>query len=258
MNRSVCGAWILVAVAGLTAHAEAGRVYLSGNGGVEPWGSTNNTTAMNTAFGAGNWSRMDFGTAVAGGLFSNEFIFIDGGDGVDAQFVGFLNANRTALENWVAGGGKLVMNAATWFQPTINLGFGATSTQAFDNGRSTGTAVNAAHPIFNGPNGVTGTSFSGYYFAHNDITGPGFTAVMRDGFDRDILVERTWGSGLVMLGGLTTPNHHGPGAAALALRANMLDYVDGFQTLVLIPLPTGAAMGMAGMGLLAIRRRGVR
>jgi hypothetical protein len=38
----------------------------------------------------------------------------------------------------------------------------------------------------------------------------------------------------------------------------MLDYVDGFQTLVLIPLPTGAAMGMAGMGLLAIRRRGVR
>jgi len=247
------GVLVVMVVAGVAASADAGRVYLSGNGGAEPWGVSNNVNAMDTAFGSGNWSRVDF--SAGAGVLTNatDFLFIDGGDGTDGDFMSFLTANVSALESWVSNGGCLLMNAATWNYGSFALGFGATSNQAYDGGRSNGNAVNGAHPIFNGPNGASGTAFTGNYFAHNDITGGGFSSVMVDGLGRDILVERNWGAGYVMLGGLTTDNFHS-GTDPAALRANMLDYVDSCPNVSVIPLPTGAGLAFAGMGILGFRR----
>lgn len=238
----------MVLLAG-TATCNAGIVYVSGNGGVEPWGTGTIVNSMNTAFGNGNWTRMNFSDG-ASVLSGTDCLFIDGGDGIDNEFFGWLSGNQAALENWVAAGGSLFMNAAVWDMNPFSVGFGGmTSNYSYDGSAS---AVNGAHPIFNGPNGSTPLNFTGTAFSHNYFTGPGFSSVMVNGNGDSILIERTWGAGFVMLGGLTSPNFQSLGGDIL--RANINDYVCD-QHLHVVPLPTGVGMAGLGLGLLAARRR---
>ncbi len=251
---------LAVAIVGLTiclrgtGQVEAGITYVTGP---DPWGSTSNDSAMNTAFGSGNWTKDSFSSAVGNGLFTpgnNSFIFIDGGDGTDSNFVNFLVGNVAALQNWVAAGGSLLMTAATWNYSSFNIGFNATSNAAYDNGRYSASATDPLHPLFDA---TTGTTWSGNYFSHNDITGLGLTSLIKDGFGRDILVDRTWGAGYVMLGGLTTTNWHSPPTEAFNLRVNMLEYAAARSAGIPEPisLAVWSGLSLSGIGLAALRRR---
>ena len=199
-------------------------VYMTGSS--DPWGvaATNAGSpdaAMNLAFGAGLWQKIQ-GFSGAALTQDTGFLYIDGGDGVSTEFNAFINSNRTQLENFVSTGGHLVINAARWDQATLDLGFGATLSSGFS---SVGNAVNPAanQSLFNGPVGNAGTQWTGNYFSHDVVTGVGLNALIT-GTAGVSLADEHFGSGYVMLGGITSPYFQQPQAQADILRADMLYY----------------------------------
>ncbi|MDY7110378.1 MAG: hypothetical protein SYC29_17250, partial [Planctomycetota bacterium] len=177
------------------APAMAGTVaYVSGTGG-EPWGQPGNVNALNDVFGTGNWDRLEFPSAVGNGLFEYDFIFIDGGDGADAEFTTFMNTYRADLETWVDRGGCLLLNAARYSGDVLDLGFGVALMQDYN---FDGLAIDTSHPVFDGPFGFTGDTFAGDYLAHDSVAGDGITVLMKGEQGTAILAEQTYGDGHVV------------------------------------------------------------
>jgi hypothetical protein len=147
-------------------------VYLRSTSGPS-WGVTTNEQSMNAVFGVGNWQDLRYETANVASVFSSstKVVITEGGANTDYAMNTFLNNNRTAMENWVSNGGRLLLNAAPW-NIYMNYGFGGVTLNFF---YASSTAVAAAgqssHPIFNSPYTPTGTgTFTGSYFSHATIT----------------------------------------------------------------------------------------
>jgi hypothetical protein len=261
MGKVVANVTLLVlGCAVLTGQAFAGqRAYISGDS--EPWTyvAPTNLSNMDAAFGAGNWSRLTFSNAVSTGIFDpGEFcmLFIDGGDGNTLEWEGWLNSNRTSLESFVSGGGHLFMTAARWDDSSdFDLGFGATLHSGASN---SATAVDASHPIFNGPMTPTGTSWTGTSFSHDYISwaaDAGFASLIVDEDGRTVLTERDYGSGLVLLGGMTVTAFHDPDPQADNLRVNTLIYTDQGSC---SPVPEPASLALLTGGVLPLALRKLR
>ncbi|MCC7030196.1 MAG: T9SS type A sorting domain-containing protein [Chitinophagaceae bacterium] len=224
---------------------------------VVPWGQPNNVNEMNTVFGAGNWIQANFSTPPAT-IFvpGTQFVFIEGGDGNGIGCTNYMNANIALIEAWVNAGGRLFLNAAPNNGGVQTWGFGGTSLNyqnlipVAGNANPAVQMTNMAHPINLGPYlpvDPTGT-YSGNYFAHADVVGGG-TTVLHDFFNPAISVcsEKTWGTGLVMFGGMTTTNWHNQilplvNQHAVNLRMNMLFYVAGSP----LPVPPITYMWQPG------------
>ncbi len=221
-----------------TAHYIYSNVF-----GIEPWGSTNNTTSMNLAFGpeGTGWERNYFETVDVGSVFSAEncFVFLEGSDFMADEMEAFLTANMATIEGWVAAGGNLLLNSAPNEGDGMSFGFGGTSL-VYSYYTSDATAVDAGHPIFNGPFTPAGTYFTGTSFGHARVTGTGLTDVMVDAFAASnvVVAEKAWGDGMVMFGGMTTANWHSPVPNADNLRANMFSYLS-CEAPVVCDTPTG-------------------
>ena len=205
-------------------------------GASAPWGSTSNETAMDLAFPDG-WDDLRMADGPDPFLSDSGYntIFMEGSDLTALKLDAFLTANRTAIENWVSDGGRLLLNAAPNEGGNINFGFsgvtlyysGTTTTRVNDV-----TASDINHPVFNGPNIPITDTFSGSKFAHAYLTGGGLTPIII-GAPGDlnegavVLGEKAYGSGRVLMGGMTTDNWHDPQPEAANLRANILRYVRG-------------------------------
>ncbi|OUL35245.1 PEP-CTERM sorting domain-containing protein [Nostoc sp. 106C] len=250
---SVVSAGIVLSIVGTVNSAFAASVgYITAS---EPWGNTTNDAALNTAFGASNWDKLDFVSALPTIFNPGAYhvLFIEGSDSNGDSFRTFIDNNRTTLQTWVSNGGKLLLNAArnNGFGD-LDLGFGVNLHNNFyDTASYTGTAVNPSHPIFSGPNGVTGTSFSGNYFAHDTVSGSGLKSII-DGTAGSVLAELNYGSGRALFGGLTTPNFHSPQPEATILRANILSYVASPVSPSSVPEPltilgSGVALGFGSL-----------
>ncbi|HRF76963.1 MAG TPA: GEVED domain-containing protein, partial [Chitinophagales bacterium] len=214
-----------------------GAVYMYSNTtGGEPWFTTTNTTAMNTVFGAEGigWTREYFETADVYAVFNpdNCFVFLEGSDSHAAELESFLATYGADIENWVASGGKLLLNAAPNEGDGMSFGFDGT-TLTYPYFTDNATAVDAAHPIFNGPFAPAGTDYTGGSFGHAIVSGTGYTNVMVDLFSPSsaVLAEKPWGDGRVMVGGMTTNNFHSPLENAANLRANILAYLSCVEIL---------------------------
>ncbi|MCF6215826.1 MAG: PEP-CTERM sorting domain-containing protein [Emcibacter sp.] len=257
---------ILLVAAGLISSiiiqsASAAPVYMRSTVGA-PWGQNTNETAMDTVFGNGNWDDLRYETVNVASLFSasNEFIFMEGGDENADELESFLATNSLALDSWVSAGGRLFINAAPNEGDGMDFGFGITLNYSGSSFAS--NAVNAtdpAHPIFNGPFGATGTAFTGNWFSHATVTGAGLTTLIEDSVSFDaVLGELTYGSGLVVAGGMTTNNFQYPNPQTAILRANIIAYAARGTITTDVPEPAPLALlglGLLGLGL-ARRRRG--
>lgn len=211
----------------------------------DPNGGNADTTAMDTAFGVGNFTTGNFETVDTATLFQpGQFIFMDGGDSGTVAFDAFIAANKTAIENWITAGGHAFITAApNTSTPTRMLPFDIVNDQSVSSPDL--VRVIAEHPI-----GVllasSGLNFVGSSYAHAVVSGTNLVpvTVSRDAgtLDQIVVGELNPGSGRILLGGVTTANFHDPGdtvsgtasdinALALNLYANYLRYAAGLSLL---------------------------
>lgn len=219
-----------------------------------------NQVAMDEEFGSGNWAQGTLAGTPGASIFNatTKMVYLEGGDFLGNDLANFIAANQVAMQNWVAAGGRIFINAAvnTGCAP-INLGFGITLSNC--DYSSTASAANLLHPIFNGPNATAGV-FSGNYYTHGTVSGAGLAAVIYDNDGGFALGEMNVGAGYAMFGGMTTDGWHAPQPAAHNLRRNILCYVNGENVCAqnVVPEPASVALmatGLVGIAGVAVRRR---
>lgn len=250
---AACGRFLSVALIFFgaivsTVHA-APTAYLTS--AAEPWNDFSNVDAMNAAFGS-NWDRIQYGDSFS----TYDMLYIDGGSENATEMVGFLNGNRSSLESYVMGGGRLFINAATELQTTFNLVFGASSTEFnIDNRSYSASALNPSNSLFAG----AGNAWDGFFFAHNEISTPsGFGALIADELGRTVLTGGFFGDGYVLLGGQTNTSFHAPvgGSDPFQLRVNELLYALNIQQPPLqVPEPQSYILVLLGLGLVVFHQR---
>jgi hypothetical protein len=190
---------------------------------MNPWGTTFNQTAMTNVFGAGNWTQANYATPAAT-IFDPSvcFVMLEGGDFNGNELNAFLTTNLSLIETWVSNGGRLFINAAPNEGGNINLGFNGT-TLIYPSFSGTVTAVNVNDPIFLGPYLPTATSYTGNSYGHATITGTDL-GILLNGETGTVLANKSWGSGIVFFGGITSPNFHQPNTEAVNLWYNIFYY----------------------------------
>ena len=216
-----------------------------------PWGVATNESALDAAFGAASWVRLNtFDNSMFAGGY--DFIFVDGGDN-NPNFATWLNGGGvTAAESWVLGGGALFLNAAQNYEgsPTLT-GFGsALNYPGFDSG----VTITAAGIVAGLNAGGAGLNFTGSSFAHNNITLGGLTSLI-EGPGGVALASGVFGAGRLTVGGQTTTNFHS-GGNPFQLRVNELQYAANAPGGV--PEPATWAMmliGFFGLGSMVRRRK---
>ena len=206
------------------------RVYYLRSSVIPPWDVTSNEVDMNEVFGFESWRNRTYQTIDMNRLLSpsTATIFMEGGDNNANALKSFLDSHRSAIMSWVSSGGRLFINTAPNQGGNIDLGFGVTLNFNMDysTASNNGYAVSAEHPIFSQNLQPVGTSFAGGdAFSHGYMTGTGFNTVMVDDQNRPVLVELRYGSGLVLLGGMTVDIFQSPWPQSHNLRTNIIWYV---------------------------------
>ena len=240
-------------------------------GATKPWGQSTNESAMNLAFGAGNWSDLTMAGGVGPFLAGSgyRFIYLEGSDATAIELNGYLTANRVQIEAFVNAGGNLLLNSAPNVGGNINFGFGGVTLTNAVFTRSV-TAFDVTHPVFIGPATPVVTSYTGGWFGHA-VVGGGLTSIIigapgDPGAGQTVLGEKSFGAGCVVFGGMTTDNFHLPQPQAHNLRANILTYgAAGCKALAPVQpvsVPVGGpfvhllmVFGLAGLGAFIFRRR---
>jgi hypothetical protein len=247
--------FLLMIVAVATAPVHASYVYLSSSTSGPPWGYIDSKLAMDAAFGAGNWQDLAYESANALDVFSssNRFVHMDGDDSMTGAMDLFLTANRSTIESWVQGGGRLFMDAGANGQGSMDYGFGGVSLlDSFIFYPWAAVAVNPSSPLFAGPL-PTGTSFTGSSFAHGYVDGPGITPLIvgtENGLDfRTVLAEKAYGNGWVLFGSMTIPAWQEPSSDDFNLLVNTLVYT------ATVPEPSTMAVFGLGAVIAGVRTR---
>lgn len=250
----------LVAIALASQPAAAQNRYVIHD---NPWGAGSSIDDNWTnVFGATGYQQLGYTAATTNfaSIFTaaTRLVWLDGGADTDATFQSFLSSNRSTIEGWVASGGRLVLNAAPWYTPNIDLGFGGfTLNHEGPNATSYGFTGNVGATL-QGPNPLTTNSLGGSYFSHAFITGSPLITLITDEYGRTTLGSTTFGNGSVMFGGLTSDNFHSPSQAAQNLSDNILYYADGMAAGAVTPEPASMALmgtGLLGLGVIARLRR---
>jgi hypothetical protein len=220
-----------------TANSQCTNHYYIRN--YEPWGASDNLTAMDAVYGAGNYTVYDFATATnnISAIFSSSTcsVFLEGSQDCSTPLSDFINANSSAMEDWVSSGGRLLIKAANQscgFNDSIIAGFGGVSVYVGSSYLYELYEVSAliSDPIFTGPFSPVGTTFSGSGFSHDNISGPGLTNLIGGtsgtGFPNVVcLAKKIWGNGLVYFCGMTVPSFQGPFPNVQNLLNNIIYWV---------------------------------
>lgn len=195
----------------------------------DPFSSSDNVDKMDEVFGEGGWTEEFFDTLDPDSIFnvSTCFVYLEGGAYTSNEFKLFLTNNLPDIENWVASGGNLILNAAPYEGSNINLGFEGTTlvypSYVYTAEQSTEFA------IFEGPHLPVGSVYYGwwYNFAHAKITGTGLTKLIEDYYTPStaVLSFKEWGSGMVLFGGMTPAEYSTPEDEVANLRMNMFEFM---------------------------------
>ncbi|MFT5821857.1 MAG: gliding motility-associated-like protein [Crocinitomix sp.] len=229
-DPSIAGPGIHTITYELAGGGTGDAFYLKAAAG-EPWGGPANPNSMDLAFGVGLWTIGNYETVDPAVVFAptTGFVFMDGGSMHASELEAFLVANLATMEAWVTAGGRLLLNSAPNEGGDINFGFDGT-TMEYDGSStyaSSVTVIDPAHPAQLGPELPASIAMTGTYYGHGLIIGVGYTDVIFGDGDasRIVLAEKCWGSGRVMMGGMTTDNFHDPDPDAQNWRANLYTYM---------------------------------
>lgn len=196
----------------------------------QPWGQTTNEDAMDTIFGSGYWTTMYYETANPAQLFSGNtaFVFMEGGDSSFTVFADFIANNFQQISTWVSSGGRLLIMSAPndpLQGATVALPDNVTlhSDAFYESAASSAYAIDTTNTIFSSPYQAA-YNFSGNFFAHGYFTGTDLNALMQSDLNEVVLGQDVIGSGLMVVGGMTTDNFQLPQPAAHALLENIIYY----------------------------------
>ena len=227
---------IICLISGTQLFAQATESWYIRRTPPEPWTwapiLNSNITEMDEVFGIDEWHSAYFDDVDPLEAFGpiSCFIFLEGGDDHADELNIFLSDNITLIEDWVFAGGSLFLNAAPNEGGNIDFGFGGV-TLVYPSYTSTGTAVDLAHPIFNGPYTPVGSSWNGPYFGHSTIDGPDIIPLITNEVSNVVMAEKSWGAGKVIFGGMTVTAWHDPIPDAVNMRLNTMKYLASYAFL---------------------------
>ncbi len=204
MKGSIRTAALAIVLAAGSAAMAGDPVFIRSNVS-DLWGQNGQVNAMNYVFGNGNWQDLRFETSNPQSVFdpSTKCIMMEGGNDQADELNAYFSANQNLIENWVAGGGHLIINAAPNEGGSQNWGFGGVTLNYWD-GDNVGVAVNLNHPVYNGPYGTAGQYLSGSSFNHASVSGGGLSPItVNQSNGNASLAEKNWGAGHLIAGGLT-------------------------------------------------------
>ena len=165
-----------------------------------PWGYSYNRNAFGALFGAEGFDYGLYGSVAPASIFrpANRFVYLEGSQSQTSGFLTFYGANRSRIEDWVTGGGSLVVAFSPQSAASFVPGFGIGASPFFVN---TLNAVGVS-PVSDGPFGKV-TTLTGAYGATVEFTGEGSTTLFSGSGGR-FMVERDFGLGHVVFSSLTT------------------------------------------------------
>ena len=209
-----------------------------------------NIQHMDSVFGSGSWDDLRFETFDIADVHTYTFIFMEGGSGNAEGIKDFLADNLRCVEEWVASGGRLLLNAAPTSAGNIDFGFGGVLHLS---GYNVDSVNIVAHPILSGPFQPVSNSFTGLsYFARSVIQEPVFDPIIpiivdSTNSNRFVLAEKTYQNGLVVFGAMTPTDSHSLPVEAFNLLNNVLSYTAGIYRFRPCPAGTGFSP-IAGVG----------
>jgi hypothetical protein len=228
MKALTAPAWLLML--GFVIPAAGQQYYYVRSNVAQPWGQTTNEDAMDNVFGSGNWTQLYYETLDPSVIFSfsNNFVFLEGGDSSYNAFASFMSTYSTSLNTWLQNGGRLVIMSAPndpLSSATVNLPGSITlsADALFGSAASAAYATDVSNPIFSGPNS-TAYYFTGDFFSHGYFTGSNVKSIMESNLGEVVLGNYVTGSGLMVYGGFTTDNFDLPQPAAHSLLENIIYY----------------------------------
>ncbi len=194
----------------------------------DPFSSSDNVDKMDEVFGDGGWIEEYFDTMDPDEIFDEGtcFIYLEGGGSTAIEFATFLTNNGATVENWVASGGNLFLNAAPEEGGNINVGFGSTSF-LYPNYIYYAESTEPDFDIISTPYTPVGTDWTGwwYNFAHAKITGTGLTKLIEDYYTPSTAIcsFKEWGDGMVVFGTMTPAEYCSPIDEVGNIRKNIFE-----------------------------------
>jgi hypothetical protein len=223
--RQVGLALIMLVQIAYTSPAHAEFAYLRSSVAGPPFDSSTNEGVMDAVFGAGNWLDLRYESVDPAALLDPEtaFIFMEGSDDNATELVAFLDAHRTEIEDWVAAGGRLLLNARVTeggVTYPIDVGFDYEIISA-----SSVTSIQQDAPeipIWAGPNTPTTTSMIDA-MASNCFVGSSTGAPI---VQAGTITSSAWGQGFVTIGCLSLARSHlwFPATESANFHRNLLHY----------------------------------
>ncbi|MBY4895699.1 autotransporter domain-containing protein [Cupriavidus sp. AU9028] len=208
----------------------------------QPWGSTNDQSAMDAAYGAGNWTFYNnYGSAGSSvdAIFagSTNFVYLQGSAASDLSLKAFLGTNESTILDWVSSGGNLLLESAGW-NTSIKLG-GATLTYGGGSESATGKLTEAGERLFKSTP-IANTSRSGSSLAHDAV-------IADDGVELITFIEGStqnygiqpivagyqYGKGYLLYSGLTLYQFHSTtdgGSLGDDAPSWLLNMIEGFKS----------------------------